>query len=479
MPGYKIEPKSICVISDVAFTYNVTNFLETRAMATLTLGSGNIQTTSKRDAYTTLRLKYQDLAEKAQQDFLDQFSVHFNNMDQLHVSCTKVAQQYLDGAIDQAIRDLVSIGIMDIDDEFFRNKYLAPYRTWEHDFSEVNDKYLAIILKAEELAKYKAARRENQGGGISGGGFGLEGAAAGMAIATAANVAIGVVGGVLNLGASALSAMGDGLQKWTLYKAPETKNHLAESIYRLVIQVHFALVDVADQYHKDTFEKVSEEDKVKAKSLFVNISKGRITGDEAKGLLIESIALNPFEPASYLLWFNLYGDADGHLSNVAEHFGIREISDHKRQMLVEYKDTLKVSTVEECESSLIDLEKYAEKIGYQDIAGERANILTVIDRLKLPSSLDTPKSNIDQKSIDIADEKALDKAATDRMTSGETAFSSVLCILGIVFLFVSWPVGVALLIWFGFYMNGKTEKYKNQIIAEGKAQRDSSQSQDM
>jgi|GEM_PF-403166 len=353
-------------------------------MATLTLGNGSIQTTSERDAYTTLRLKYQDLAEKAQQDFLDQFSVHFKNMDQLHVSCTKVAHQYLDSAIDQAIRDLVSIGIMDIDDECFRNKYLAPYRTWDHDFSEVNDKYLAIILKAEELAKYKAARREStQGGGISGGGFGLEGAAAGMAIATAANVAIGVVGGVLNLGANALSAMGDSLQKWTLYNASETKVHLAESVYRLVIQVHFALVDVADQYHKNVFEKVSEEDKVKANSLFVNISKGRITGDEAEGLLIETIALNPFEPASYLLWFNLYGDADGHLSNVAEHFGIREISDHKRQMLVEYKDTLKVSTVEECEASLVDLENYANKIGLQDIADERTNILTEINRLKL------------------------------------------------------------------------------------------------
>jgi cytochrome c5 len=272
---------------------------------------------------------------------------------------------------------------MDIDDEYVRNKFLSPYRTWEQDFSEVNDKYLAIILKAEELAKYKAARRDDQGGGISGGGLGLEGAAAGMAIATAANVAIGVVGGVLNLGASALNAMGDGLQKWTLYKAPETKNHLAESVYRLVIQVHFALVDVADQYHKDIFEKVSEEDKVKAKSLFVNISKGRITGEEAEGLLIESIALNPFEPASYLLWLNLYGDADGHLSNVAEHFGIRDISDRKRQMLLQHKETLKVSTIEECEASLIDLENYADKIGYQDIAGERTSIVTVIDRLKL------------------------------------------------------------------------------------------------
>jgi hypothetical protein len=148
-------------------------------------------------------------------------------------------------------------------------------------------------------------------------------------------------------------------------------------------------------------------------------------------------------------------------------------------MLLQHKETLKVSTIEECEASLIDLEKYAEKIGYQDIAGERANILTVIDRLKLPSSLDTPKSNIDKKSIDIADEKALDKAATDRMTSGQNTFAGIIIIAGILFLFIAWPVGVALFLYAGFYLSGKTEKYKNQIIAEGKAQRNSSQSQDM
>lgn len=352
-------------------------------MALLALGKGSIQTTPEREAYNALRLKYQDLAEKAKQDFSDRFSVHFSNMDQLHLNCTKVAFQYLDGPIDQAIRDLITIGIMDVDDEQFRNKLLAPYSSWNVDFAEIDDKYMAIILKAEEYAKYKAARRESGGFGIVGGGFGVEGAAAGMAAATAANVAIGVVGGVLSLGADALSAMGDGVLKWSLFNDPKTKSHLAESIFRLVFQVHFAIVDAAVQHQKFVYEKVSEHDKLKSKSLFVNLSKGRITGDVAKNYLVESIALNPFEPETYLLWFNLYGDEDESLSNVAEHFGIKDVSNRKRQILTQYKETLKVSTVEECEASLADLEKYASKIGSQDIINERADILSSIQNLKL------------------------------------------------------------------------------------------------
>ena len=70
-------------------------------------------------------------------------------------------------------------------------------------------------------------------------------------------------------------------------------------------------------------------------------------------------------------------------------------------------------------------------------------------------------------------EKALNKAATDRMTSGENTFFAILIILGIVSLFVAWPMAVAFIIWAGFYINGKSKKYKAQILAEGKARTES------
>ena len=66
-------------------------------------------------------------------------------------------------------------------------------------------------------------------------------------------------------------------------------------------------------------------------------------------------------------------------------------------------------------------------------------------------------------------EKALNKAATDRMTSGENTFFAILIILGIVSLFIAWPMAVAFIIWAVFYINGKSKKYKAQILAEGKA----------
>lgn len=120
--------------------------------------------------------------------------------------------------------------------------------------------------------------------------------------------------------------------------------------------------------------------------------------------------------------------------------------------------------------------RQAEKEVSAKLAAERSEAIGVeVNKrlaeqgIELPSSLDTPKSKIDKKSIDQEVEEVLNKAATDRMTSGENTLTGILAVAGIVFLFIAWPVGIALIVWAGFYGNGKREKYKAQIIAEGKA----------
>lgn len=120
--------------------------------------------------------------------------------------------------------------------------------------------------------------------------------------------------------------------------------------------------------------------------------------------------------------------------------------------------------------------RQAEKEVSAKLAAERSEAIGVeVNKrlaeqgIELPNSLITPKGTIDKKSIDEAVEKALDKAATARMTSGENAIILILAVLGFLFLFISWPVGVALIIWAVFYMNGKTKKYKEQILDEGYA----------
>ena len=62
---------------------------------------------------------------------------------------------------------------------------------------------------------------------------------------------------------------------------------------------------------------------------------------------------------------------------------------------------------------------------------------------------------------------ALTKGADDRMTTIENTLFVSLTILGIVSLFIAWPIGVILIIWAGVYYNEKLKKYKAKIITEG------------
>lgn len=75
-----------------------------------------------------------------------------------------------------------------------------------------------------------------------------------------------------------------------------------------------------------------------------------------------------------------------------------------------------------------------------------------------------PKSTVDAEV-----EKALSKAASDRMTSGENTKFTVLLVLGLISLFVAWPMGVGFIVWAMIFISKTTARYKEKIIAEGKS----------
>ena len=66
-------------------------------------------------------------------------------------------------------------------------------------------------------------------------------------------------------------------------------------------------------------------------------------------------------------------------------------------------------------------------------------------------------------------EKAIDKAASARMTGGENAKFAILLLLGFGGFFIKWWIGLAFLLLAGRYISKTTARYKEQIIAEGKA----------
>lgn len=76
---------------------------------------------------------------------------------------------------------------------------------------------------------------------------------------------------------------------------------------------------------------------------------------------------------------------------------------------------------------------------------------------------------VSKSKVDIAVEKALSKAASDRMTKAENTKFIVLLVLGIFFLFGAWPIGVGFIVWAIIYRSKIITRHKEKIIAEGKS----------
>lgn len=343
-------------------------------MTTLLFNSSALTITSERIKYNQIRLKYQALAEEAATRFSADFATTFKNIDDVHNRCTNVVLGMLRDTAELAVKDLVALGIYDIDLSAFE-EYLAPYFDWDEEFAAIDDKYLAIVLKAEELDAYRTQRRQSRGRWV-GGGFGFGGAVKGAMQAGAMNLATGAVHGLFNLTAKGISAVGDAMKKQELYANPATKETLVDAVYRALFSVHLALIDAANASKPGTYSGyVSAEDQAKATRLLDNIDAGRVPTDATKQVLLDAFSLDPYNEHFYRLWLTKFDDASGDLEKLEAFFGLSVSAQSKHAMIQAHKATLDFSSPEACDASLPKLQAYAKSIGYTQFDKERQAIL--------------------------------------------------------------------------------------------------------
>ncbi|MDY0207349.1 MAG: hypothetical protein RBR82_12115 [Pseudomonas sp.] len=288
----------------------------------LVIEGKTIEVSSEFEKYNSLRKVYLELSERLSEEFFDDFIVMFNDMDELFLRFKPVAIGYMERAVDLSIRELILVGINDISDEVFIERYVQKYSKLNDDCLEVFDHYMKIVLDIEEYEEYKKTRSSG-GGSVIGGGFGVEGAVKGIAIASAANLAIGAVGGILNSVADSIKKSNNKREKDLLFKSTDTRNSLQRAVFNVIFCVHYALVDaVADNSNDKVYEIVSDESAEKARSLLINIIKGRIAENEVKNILIDAIRLNPYNADIYEYWFETYGDEGQNILAVEQYFGV-------------------------------------------------------------------------------------------------------------------------------------------------------------
>lgn len=329
-------------------------------MAEFKLGPAVLTTTQARDSFAALRSQYRGLGEKHRSLFHAKFAA-CKSADELFAGLPDDIDAVLADTTAMVAGDLAANGIFDVGERVIRADLEARVEHVAEPFNAVQDRYFSIIGKAAELEAQRQEARENRGQ-IIGGGFGLEGAARGMALAAVANAAIGLTYGLVNLTAKAASDLGDKDKKRQLQQDPATRAGIGDFLVGITLQgAELVAATVKDGA---TFEAVTEEAREKSAAIVENVAAGRVPDDQVQSVLVQALNLDPFNAGAWTAWLDRYGDQDASLAVCADAFGIDDVKAHKAKLIAERKAALSWSTPEECRANSVLLEQHAEWLGF-------------------------------------------------------------------------------------------------------------------
>lgn len=331
-------------------------------MAQLTLGDSSFVTSPERDALTALRSKYLETGLKLRRQFIARYA-SFKSADELFQSLPSDIEAVVDQTVSMAADDISAHRVYHVSQDSIRLDLAGRAEEVRSGLDRVQNRYFEIIGKAAELDAQRTEARENRAR-VAGGGFGVEGAAQGIAIAAAANIAIGITHGLANLTAKAGSLIGDARKKKALLEDPSTKADLADFLCRIVLQGYKLVADIVN---KDTgvsvFDSVSDEAQRKAAALTENVTSGRVPPGDIKAALIQALELDPFSDKIWNAWIDKFGDEDGSVERSAVGVGVKSTGAYKRKLIEQRRSSLPWATPEECRASGQTLQMRASELG--------------------------------------------------------------------------------------------------------------------
>ena len=340
-------------------------------MASYTLNGTAWTTSEGRDRLAALRRRYLEAGARHRERFVLAYpSLHTS--DAVFAGFPETLGRALDEATAMAAADIAGHRIYTINESRLRAELEQRAAQVSERFEAAYDQYLAIIGASADAREQRVAAR-GQRARLVGGGFGVEGAARGIAVAGAANAAVGLLHGIAGAAEGALGAMGDKRKKHILFDAAETRDALGDYLCRVILQGHELVADlVNDSAGERVFDLIDDRARVQADALVQNVAAGRVPDDDQANALRQALDLDPFAPAVWVEWLSHFGDAGGSVEAVANSFCV-ELAPLKQQKLREKRMALQWATPEQCQASGVELEHVAVGLGLP-FAEERARI---------------------------------------------------------------------------------------------------------
>lgn len=242
---------------------------------------------------------------------------------------------YLKGAVDYILECLQSFEIYEYD----RTRVIAIYKKYATNYinacAEVYAQYCEIRGDQENAKRSREFAKANRGRFV-GGGFGIGGAAKGIAMAGAANLATGALYSVGNLLGNAVSKLGADILCDRLFSSKETitflRNALKNDFLIGTDVLEEILISCNGQAIANPF---NNERLLKVKAIMQNIKDNVIPDCQQKKALVETMMNDAaYYDELYLFAYEKFGDDDGNLLRFANFFGKKDIAEKIEKRII-------------------------------------------------------------------------------------------------------------------------------------------------
>lgn len=272
---------------------------------TITLYGAEIDITEGRRTFTRLRNELIGTGDMAAEDFLGAFA----NLSGAHDAAAQgyeigadIILRYARLGVDSLIKD----GFYDVTLEHFYANYLSRYCSWDDAFAQWEAAYNEIIEAGEDMARYRQQRRDNRSR-LVGGGFSILGAAKGIALAGAANMASGIAHGLVNTVGNARTRSSLANQLHALFL--DNQQFLANAVRNTVGCLYIAMFDfVRDRKGLDRPVFLDAELSDRADRIKGNLIAGKIPSANVAEVVRDILEANPYDLNGYRLALTYAGD---------------------------------------------------------------------------------------------------------------------------------------------------------------------------
>lgn len=325
------------------------------------IGSNKIITPHSLDIFATLYNKYSKIGVNLKSDFLE-FYASQKNIDDVLSKYESFVEKSVDLLSEEALKDISLNNIFDTSKEEIVNDIIGIYKNESYIIGHVLDEYNDIIEASQELRDSRQADAENRSR-LVGGGFGIKGAAKGIAEAAVANAAYGMTYKLFNFTKNMASSISDNIKKQRLFDDKNTPESLSDVFYEISIRTsHLVAERINSSSENIIYSYPTDEDEKKSLSIIENVVGNRIPKESVESAIVKSIELNPFNKIPWETFLSILGDKNNNISGTANLFSI-DLFSLKTRLISEKKQSLDWSTKEKCIENSEKLKLYMAFLG--------------------------------------------------------------------------------------------------------------------